>query len=106
MAQHKLVDPERLFDDWKRRSIQKYTGLLILKWLDGNIINVREEYSIEIPEDIENQWEESIKHFKGHQKGYKICGKLSASVFHGVPKKVCIERSIPMEKFYLDEERK
>ena len=96
---HKLVDPERIFEDYKRRGLQKYTGDVIYKWQDGNIINVSECYDIEIPDG----WTDCIRHFEGYQKSYKICGKLSASVFKGAPKKIIIERSIPMEKFYLEE---
>ena len=103
MNNENLVDPQKILEDNDRRWKQKYTGLLIQKWENGEIKNVREEYEIVVEGDVTEQWAEAFKHFNGLSK-WRLCGKFYASVFKGNTTKIRIERSIPMEKFWIYKE--
>lgn len=104
--EHKLVDPEKIVEDLHRRSQIKYKGTLTYTFEDGEIINIREEYDIPIEynEPLE-QWNEAWKHFSGLAK-WNIFGKVCVSLFKGKSTKMNVGRSLPMEKFWIYEEKK
>jgi len=102
-----MVDPERIVEDLHRRSLQKYKGELLYKFDLGEIINIREKYIIDLPFDnILEQWNECFKHVAGLSKvdAYgKVCVFLS--YFKGDVKKMEVDRSLPMQKFWYYEKK-
>lgn len=104
--EHKMVDPAKIVEDLHRRSQIKYKGKLEYTFEAGEIINIREKYDIDIlSEEPQEQWTEAFKHFSGLMK-WNICGKVLVSLFRGKSTKMNVERSLPMEKFRINEERK
>lgn len=104
--EHKMVDPTKILEDIHRRSQINYKGELTYTFLDGEIINIREKYDIDISSEVpQEQWNEAFKHFSGLAK-WNIFGKLRVSLFKGRSTKMAVERSLPMEKFWIYEEKK